>query len=258
MRWTLKMLDKCTAYFATDILVDSPSQRIFLIKEGVLSPDRSTVLCSGSICGVDTRRFCPSSSSRGHVRTELLSSDDAIVCLYLGRLNRDKGLFDLALAFSSIAKQFPRAELWLVGPDEEHIFQDICSTLEDCVSRVRRVDYTPCPERFMQAADFFCLPSYREGFGSSVIEAGACGLPSLVSRIYGLSDAVIDGETGWTYEVGNISDLSSQLEFIFSNPSEIHGKGDAARQFAVQFFDQHLITSAMNDFYHSLLHETLS
>ena len=59
----------------------------------------------------------------------------------------------------------------------------------------------------MQAADIFCLPSYREGFGSSIIEAAACGLPAIASRIYGLTDAVKEGETGLLVNPGNVTGL---------------------------------------------------
>lgn len=249
MRWFLKAADRCIAAMATDALVDSPSQRDFLIQEGVLTAAGSAVLGSGSICGVNTQRFCSNSAVRQAVRLELGSAPNALVCLYLGRLNRDKGVLDLASAFAQVATKHPQAELWVVGPDEANWFEQMQALMGDVMGQVKRVGFTPEPERFMQAADLFCLPSYREGFGSSVIEAAACGVPALASRIYGLTDAVAEGKTGWMHEAGNVTDLAQLLNSLLANPTELVNKGQAARQFAETVFSEEAITGAMVKFY---------
>lgn len=249
MRSVLKIADKCIAALATDVLVDSPSQRDFLISEGVLTFQGSSVLGAGSICGVDTKRFHSNHSARSEVRTEMNSADDAIVCLYLGRLNRDKGVLDLAAAFANLSEKYPKAELWIVGPDEENIFPQMLKVMGAANAKVRRVGFTNEPERFMQSADLFCLPSYREGFGSSVIEAAACGVPALVSRIYGLSDAVIEDVTGWMHNPSDVEDLTRELSLILGNLHLLSKASSAAQEYANKYFAQHLITQAMLDFY---------
>lgn len=249
MRWLLKASDKLIATMATDVLVDSPSQRNFLIEQGIVSAECSGVLGAGSICGVKTERFTPNESVRKIVRDELGTDADAVVCLYLGRLNRDKGVLDLASAFTQVAYKHPKAELWVVGPDEADYFRSMLRILDKAASQVKRVSATSTPERFMQAADLFCLPSYREGFGSSVIEAGACGVPTLASRIYGVTDAVVEGQTGWMHRAGDVQDLAKQLDYLFTNTAELAVKGKAARQYVKTFFAEEEVTDAMLQFY---------
>jgi glycosyltransferase involved in cell wall biosynthesis len=99
----------------------------------------------------------------------------------------------------------------------------------------------------------FCLPSYREGFGSSVIEAAACGVPALVSRIYGLTDAVVEGQTGWMYEARNVQDLAVQLDALLEEPTQLQIRGEAARANVARVFAQSLITNAMLAFYKARL-----
>lgn len=256
MRFLLKLADKCTASLATDVLVDSPSQRSFLIEQGVVRGEHSAVLGAGSICGVDTKRFCPSDSVRHVVRDELGVSTNTLVCLYLGRLNPDKGVLDLARAFAKVATSNRDIELWVVGPEESNCFEQMQGLLGDAICQVRRVGYTSEPERFMQAADLFCLPSYREGFGSSVIEAAACGVPALASRIYGLTDAVKEGQTGWMHEAGNVHDLTQQLNALMANPADLAVKGKAALEYAQTVFAEDTVTAAMLHFYKKRLNET--
>ena len=69
----------------------------------------------------------------------------------------------------------------------------------------------------MAAADLFCLPSYREGFGMAAVEAGSCGLPVITSRIYGLTDAVEEGVTGLMHEPGDVNEISRLIEYLFKN-----------------------------------------
>ena len=248
-RWLFKAADKCIAAMATDVLVDSPSQRDFLVSEGIVTSRRSIVLGFGSISGVDIERFSPNKKVRKVVRRQLETADDAIVCLYLGRLNRDKGVLDIANAFAQIAHKHPKAELWVVGPDEGDYFERMMSLMGNSISRVKRVDFTLVPERFMQAADLFCLPSYREGFGSSVIEAAACGVPTLASRIYGITDALMEGKTGWMHRACDVQDLAQQLDRLLLNPDEIVARGRNAREYVKAYFREDIVTDAMLEFY---------
>lgn len=110
----------------------------------------------------------------------------------------------------------------------------------------------------MQAADLFCLPSYREGFGSTVVEAAACGVPALVSRIYGLTDAVSEGQTGWMHEAVNIQDLADQLHALLQAPTQLKRMGEFARVNVERVFEQSLMTNAMLDFYKTLLEKVVA
>ncbi|MDC3409996.1 glycosyltransferase family 4 protein [Alphaproteobacteria bacterium] len=257
MRRLLKAADELIAAMATDVLVDSPSQQDFLIEQGVVTAKGSSVLGFGSICGVNTQRFSPNKSVREVVRDELGTASDAIVCLYLGRLNHDKGVLDLASACAQVLSKHPKAELWVVGPDEADYFLQMQAILGRAVNNIKRVDYTPTPERFMQAANLFCMPSYREGFGSSVIEAAACEVPTLTSRIYGLTDAVVEGQTGWMYKAGDIQELAQQLDRLLANPAELDAKGQAARQYVKSFFAEEIVTDAMRNFYEHRISQVL-
>lgn len=250
-RWLLKFLDKVIVKCATDVLVDSSSQKRFLVKEGVVDNLGASVLGPGSICGVDISRYRPNLEVRAAVRAKLNIPPGSFVCLYLGRLTHDKGILDLSVAFRSVALKHPRIVLVIVGPDEEKIYAKVIDVINPLSSRIRRVGYTLEPEAFMQAADLFCLPSYREGFGTAVIEAAACGIPALVSRIYGLTDAVIDGQTGWMHEVGNVIEIQTKLEMILGSKDDAVSKGVAAKSYVERTFEQSLITNAMLSFYKS-------
>jgi len=79
------------------------------------------------------------------------------------------------------------------------------------------VGYTRKTETYMAAADIICLPSYREGFGSVLIEGAACGLPAVASRIYGVTDAVEENVTGLLHPPGDVASLVAALQRLASD-----------------------------------------
>lgn len=83
-------------------------------------------------------------------------------------------------------------------------------------------------------------------------------MPALVSRIYGLTDAVLEGKTGWMHEPGNTQNLADLLDSLLSDPSELGLRGQAARLYANEHFSEVKITSAMLDFYEVRVHETIT
>jgi len=189
-RFVLKAMDTWTAAMATHVLVDSESQRAFLVEQGVLRADKSRVLCQGSISGVDIERFRPNDDVRTTMRSSHNVPPPATAFLYLGRWKRDKGVLDLAHAFSQLAREHEGSYLFIVGPDEDRLESQIREICRHCISRIRLIGDTDNPEQWIAAADVLCLPSYREGFGSTIIEAASAGLPAIGSRIYGITDAI--------------------------------------------------------------------
>lgn len=248
-RWLLKALDRVLAACATDMLADSPSQRDFLEREGVVAAGRIRVLGAGSVCGVDLSRFHPDPAARCEIREQHDIPEQAVVCLYLGRLTRDKGVVELARAFAATAAQHPDVVCLVVGPDEGGVREIMTSELGAHVSRVRFVDFTTVPERYMAASDIFVMPSYREGFGSSVIEAAGCGLPAIGTAIYGLSDAIADGHTGELVPVRDVAALSDAISRMATDHDLRRQLGEQARARAETVFAQTHLTTALMDFY---------
>ena len=251
-RFLLKVADRVIAANANHILTDSLSQRTFLENEHVLKKSQAIVLGNGSISGVNLDRFKPDLDIRTRTRAEWGLPSNACVLLFVGRLNRDKGILDLARAFASL----PRAEdFWLVvvGPDETGIgyeFEKLCGKH---LSHVRRIGFTASPEHAMMAADVFVLPSYREGFGSVIIEAAACGLPAVVSRIYGLTDAVEEDVTGLMHPPGDVAALCDCLQRLCENRELRLHIGNEARVRAQELFSMHVVTAALVVYYDKLL-----
>lgn len=252
-RNALKMFDRLIVTFATHVLVDSPSQRDFLVSEGVLKPGKGIVIGHGSICGVGAHQFHPDAQVSGAVRAELGISQEQTVILFLGRLNRDKGMLDLAAAFADIASRRADVVLVLVGAEEDVPFasvQEICGVYRD---RLRRVSFTPEPQRYMAAADIFCLPSYREGFGQVIIEAAASGVPTVATRIYGITDAVEDGKTGLLFPAGDVAALTQNLLVLIGDSELRQNMGEAARVRALELFASEKITGELVELYEKVM-----
>jgi glycosyltransferase involved in cell wall biosynthesis len=254
-RRALKLCDKLVGLLATNILVVSPSQQAFLVKEGILRQGKAKVIGAGSICGVNPLRFHTDLDARLTVRKNLGVTQEATVILFLGRLNRDKGILDLASAFDVISKHHLNVVLLLVGSEEEVAFSQIQEICHSELDRLHYVTFTTTPEHYMAAADIFCLPSYREGLPMTILESAACGVSTVASRIYGITDAVEEGKTGLLFTAGDISGLTQSLSTLIEDKSLRLQMGEAARLRVLDLFPAHKIIEGVLAFYAELLAE---
>ena len=251
-RFILKQFDYLIATLSTNNIVDSPSQRQFLLENKVITPVKSMVFCKGSVSGVDAVRFKPNIQSKIDIRQQLKISDEAIIFLFIGRLNKDKGVLDLVYAFKQLNVKI--IHLVFVGSDEQNMQAKMMNIVGINSKNIHFVGHTNMPEAYMAATDVLCFPSYREGFGSVVIEAAAVGIPAIASRIYGITDAVVDGETGLLHEPRDVEGIKSCMQQLIENKFLRLKLGEQARQRVIKDFDSHVITQAWVDFYREHLH----
>jgi len=251
LRLILKNLDRLTVFFATKIFADSVSQTLFLSAEAVIQLEQITVLGAGSIAGVDINRFQPNPISRRTLRLSLGTPAEAFVFLFVGRLVRDKGVFDLVKAFNNLSCTKPDFELWFVGPDEEGLSSALILAASVTGGPVRYLGATSTPEIFMSAADVLVLPSYREGFGSVIIEAAACGMPSIAYSVDGVVDAVSHGMTGLLVKAGDIHALAGAMKSLANDSELLYHLGAQAKERAVRLFSSDVITDAWVQYYQS-------
>lgn len=251
-RQILRGMDWLVGAAATHLTVVSESERQVLIREGLITARKSCVLANGSIGGVNLELFTPRPSFRNTQRAALGYQDHDVVFTYLGRLTGDKGVLELRDAFCALASAHPHAQLLLIGPDEDNIVEQYQSLCHAHPGRVQFQPYTATPHLALQAADVLMLPSHREGFGVVIIEAAALGIPAIGSRIYGISDAMVDEQTGLMFTRGDVDELLNRMETLLNSEQRFR-LGDQARKRVHRDFDQQQVVQAFLTYYENVL-----
>jgi len=251
--------DRIVGLLDTHTYADSASQRMFLINEGLVEPAKISVLGAGSISGVDLSRFSLEKwggNTADQTRCELGIPREATVIIFVGRLTKDKGICELVRAFEWLGARSNHVHLVLVGPlepERDPLPAETMSRLRNG-HRIHNVGFSLAPEKYLAAADIFCLPSYREGFGSVVIEAAAMELPAVVTRITGLVDSVVEGVTGLIVQPKNACDLGHALQTLIDSDQLRRSLGRAGRKRVVQNFDAVLVNGSVVAEYFRLLY----
>lgn len=233
-RFFLYTLDKLINTLNTVCLTDSPSQSQFLFEHGLSHRNKALpVLAKGSLTGVDLSRFAANTLEvpASVLRKQLGLTNKHFVFAFIARKTRDKGALDMIKAFAEVAKRHPECRLLFVGPDESdgelEALQQSQPSLFNQVIVVDRVENHQC---YLAICQVLCLPSYREGFGTIVIDAAALGRPAIGSDIVGLRDSIEDGKTGLLFSMGDKEQFIESMLAVINNPIYLKQLGKAARQ----------------------------
>jgi glycosyltransferase involved in cell wall biosynthesis len=250
-RWMARSADKLIGRLANHLAADSPSQARFLHAAGVAPPHKRVAVphFSGSIRGVDLTVFRPRPEARLALRQEHGLTAEAIAFVQLGRITRSKGVMELSDAFGAVRSDWrdglverePR--LFLVGPDEEALAPTLGAH-----DGVTVLPYTPEPELLLSAMDVLVLASHREGFGSTIIEAAAVGLPAIGTDIVGVRDAVDPGITGWLVPPGDTRALRATMTRALLDDDDRRRRGVAALNRAARLFSASDVARAYADY----------
>lgn len=251
-RWFYKKVDRAIVFFSTQVFCDSASQGRFLQKEKIIKENAISVIGGASISGVNLSRFHPQADQVLDNHFLQPDSQGHFNFLFIGRITQDKGIFDLIKAFIGINRENPQVKLWIVGPDEEGIRAQIDSKFPDLKS-VYWFGSSANPEVFMAKADALVLPSYREGFGTVIIEAAACKTPTIAYRIDGVIDAIDDGLSGTLVKKGDSKALELAMKSMMLNPDRASQMGEYAYQRVVRLFCAKRITDSWVELYESII-----
>lgn len=261
--------DRLACFLAHRVICVSHSLREKAIDTGLTSREKTVVFGSGSSNGVDVRRFMPTPDmmrQAGELRRELGIPAPAPVLGYVGRLTRDKGIPELVEAFLLLGNQFPDLRLLLVGrfEDEDPLPVETRRHLETNVnvilaghSQKRNGERQDWPVEdaapYYALMNVFVLPSHREGLPNVVLEAQAAGKSVVAARATGVLDAVIDGETGLLFPVGDVAALMDAVARLLQDKDLAHELSRAGQIRVQREFRQEQIWEALHQEYLGLL-----
>lgn len=249
--------DKLIAKLNSMCYADSFSQRDFLISNRIVAKDKIKVIGSGSLAGVDVDRFSQgrfSIDEKSKFKASLNIDEFAKVLLFIGRVTKEKGVFELFEAVKHTIQQGHNIVLIVIGPFEQQNEQEVrLIAKQHCGDRVRFMGFQEYPENYLAITDLLCLPSYREGFGTVVIEAAAMQVPVVGTNIYGLVDAVVNEETGILVEPRNVSQLADAIEKLIADDALRAQLGLQAKERAISEFSSAKCAEFLVNEYNSLL-----
>jgi glycosyltransferase involved in cell wall biosynthesis len=253
LRWT----EAISCSFSHRVITVSFSIRRRALAERFCSADKIRVLGFGSANGVDAMgQFNPDKLKPGireEIRRTYQIPKDALVLGYVGRIVKDKGIIELAEAWNMLRSKFSSLYLILVGSSESHdLPPELLQNLQ-ADSRIRFCGFIKDLAPLYAIMDIAVLPSYREGFSVSLIEAAAMRLPAVATTVDGCTEAVVDGTTGMLVPPRNSAELTQAISRLVADPELRRQMGKAGRQRMLKEFRPEIIWRALYENYIELL-----
>ena len=251
----LKLMERITCLCATNVIPEGDGVKTTLLTDGITNKPLS-VIHNGNINGIDTSYFAKEACqiSREKVQIMLNLSSNDYVFVFVGRIVRDKGINELAEAMQSLSKVYPQAKLILVGPFEDTL-DPILSVNEKFLrnsTNVRIVGEQPDIRPYLLVSDAFVFPSYREGFPNVVLEAGAMGLPAIVTDINGSNEIIKEGINGVIIPPRDRASLYDKMAWFIEHPSCVKTMSDNARTMITSRYEQQDVWNALMMMYNEL------
>ena len=249
-RKVLMLTDKILCACATHVIPEGQGVLDDLKNNGVCKKPMK-VLGYGNVKGVDMEVFNPNRFTRTRVEP------DSFIFLFVGRIVGDKGINELVEAFVRLNEKYPETRLWLVGTYEEQL---------DPVSDITRLRINTCGAiRFLGPkiaddlrqvyvdADCFVMPSYREGFPNTVLEAGAMDLPSIVTDINGSREIITNGINGLIVPPKYADALYGAMERILLDKTSRESMVTNARPLIYSRFEKSFVQGCQIEFYKEII-----
>ncbi|TGD57143.1 glycosyltransferase family 4 protein [Flavobacterium humi] len=256
-RKILDFVEKIIYGAATAVYPNSHGLRTIIEENNYCSTKKLKVLANGSSNGIDTSHFDPAlftSAQNQKLKEQWHIAKDDFVFIFVGRLVKDKGINELVEAFGVLNSENQHVKLLLVGNFEN----DLDPLDESTMKRISEgkgiieAGYQNDVRPYLAIADALVFPSYREGFPNVVMQAGAFGLPSVVSDINGCNEIIIDGKNGTIIPVKNSGAIYEAMKKMSSATPWMDSLKQNARPMIVSRFEQKVVWEAIRNEYRQL------
>jgi len=259
-RIMLDFVEKLTYSFASKIYPNSYGLKEFIIKEKFCNESKLKIIGNGSTNGIDLKHFDPelfSEKQKQSLKEELKISENDFVFVFVGRLVKDKGINELVVAFSKLIKsikdkpQMPLVKLLLVGELESELDPLFPEVLEEINSNpnIIFVGFQKDVRLYFGISNVLVFPSYREGFPNVVMQAGAMGLPSIVTDINGCNEIIENEENGVVIPTKDEAAIQNAMKIFLENKEYYHNLQSNSRVKIADRYDQNEIWNAILEEY---------
>jgi len=215
------------------------------------------IIANGNINGIDTSYFDPalfSEKQKEALKNELSISSLDLVFVFVGRLVRDKGINELISAFKLISNAHENVKLILVGSYEKELDPVLPETETEINSNpnIIPVGWQNDVRSYFAISDILTFPSYREGFPNVVLQAGAMGLPCIVTNISGCNEIISEGENGIIIPVKDSNTLYNTMEKFIKQPDLKTVLTRNARNIICDNYERQLVWDSLLEEYKAL------
>lgn len=243
----LVFTDKLTCKCATDIIPEGNGVKNDLQANNITSKPLD-ILANGNVNGIDLDYFNPE-------KVQAKKDSSVFTFIFIGRIVRDKGICELCLAFKKIISENPCTRLLLVGNFEDELDPLNPEDKEFLLNNknVYYAGYQNDIRPWLAKADALVFPSYREGFPNVVMQAGAMGLPAIVTDINGCNEIIRENENGVIIPSHNADALYLAMKKFISDKKKTDAMAKNARLLISSRYNQDLVWNALLDKYNKLL-----
>lgn len=248
-RRILMMTDWLTCACATHVIPEGQGV-LDDLKNGGITKKPMKVLGYGNVMGVDMERF-------SSARFEVSKDPNVFTFVFVGRIVGDKGINELVEAFDKLHNKYKNTRLVLVGR-YEHNLDPVSDTTRKLIDNNDAINacgpkYGDDLLQMYVNADCFVMPSYREGFPNTVLEAGAMGLPSIVTDINGSREIIETGKNGLIVPSKDSDALYNAMERMLTDNTLRETMKNNAREMIASRFEKNFVQKCQIDFYKEVM-----
>ena len=257
-RKIFKAIEKMVCRNSTDIRAVSPMNKAFAVSEGLYPEEKAVVIGKGGTIGVDMRRYNISQKSENcsSIRKQYGISNEAFVYGFVGRVSADKGCIELLTAFRKLTKSVSDIKLLIVGP-----LEDNCGVPTELLDWARKSDQVVMTgmvdgskmNEYYSAMNVLVHPTYREGFGMVLQEAGALGIAMITTKIPGASEVMEEGVSCLLVKPKDIGELESAMKKLVIDREYSQKIGLAAYERTKKYYDRALMLENQKADYEKLM-----
>lgn len=257
-RRLLNLVERLTYFCATKVYPNSFEMKRIIEANKLASPGKLKVIGNGSSNGIDLDFFSLDSlqQTKEEIRRRWAIPAKAFVFCFVGRMVKDKGINELIHAFVKLYSHSANFHLLLVGGFEKNLDPldvDVEKTIREHPA-ISFMDFQKDVRPFLAASDALVFPSYREGFPNVVMQAGAMGLPSIVTNINGCNEIIIEGKNGIIIPPQDETALYNAMNYFLENREDVKRMAANARDLIAGRYEQRIVWNTLLEEYQSLEH----